>query len=229
MKNRATISCDIISSTALSAANRDLLSEKLEELMTKLTQHFADQGFYGRDLKGDYIECALDAPETALRVALLIKTFVRAIELPTSKEENKRIKYFKEHGVRVAIAVAPLENYQPHKGVMDGEAIYLSGRALNRKDTHDKQKIVIKRTLYFLSSDLAVQRLYETMLEMLDVILVRCSAKQCEVVFYKLLNKSEVEIAKILKKNQSTINQHSTAAGWNAIDRAVSYFEENIH
>ena len=131
--------------------------------------------------------------------------------------------------MRVAIAVAPLENYQPQKGVMDGEAIYLSGRALNRKDTHDKQKIIIKRTLYFLSSDLAVQHLYETMLEMLDVILARCSAKQCEVVFYKLLNKSEVEISKILQKNQSTINQHSTAAGWNAIDRAVSYFEKNIH
>ena len=229
MKNRATISCDIVSSTALSAESRDILSIKLKELLTDLTRHFENQGFYGRILKGDYIEGALDSPEVALRVALLIKTFVRSLELPPPRYQNKRFKYFKEHGVRIAIAVAPLENYQPLKGVMDGEAIYLSGRALNRKDTHDKQKIIIKKTLYFLSTDHAIQDLYETILEMLDVILARCSAKQCEVVFYKLLNKSEVEIAKILKKNQSTINQHSTAAGWNAIERAVSYFEENVH
>jgi len=229
MKNRATISCDIVSSTALSTESRDILATKLRGLIKKLTKHFEKEGFYGRILKGDYIECALDEPDVALRVALLIKTFVRSLELPKPKYENKRIKYFKEHGVRIAIAVAPLENYQPVKGVMDGEAIYLSGRALNRKDTYDKQKVIIKKTLYFLSSDQALEDLYETILEMLDVILARCSAKQCEVVFYKLLNNSEIEIAKILKKNQSTINQHSTAAGWNAIYRAVSYFEENIH
>jgi hypothetical protein len=43
-----------------------------------------------------------------------------------------------------------------------------------------------------------------------------------------LLGKSEEEIKNILKKSQSTINQHSTTAGWNAIENTIKYFERII-
>jgi len=62
----------------------------------------------------------------------------------------------------------------------------------------------------------------------LDVLFAESTRAQCEIIFYKLLSKSEKEISEILKKSQSTINQHSTAAGWFAIDRAVKYFESQI-
>ena len=63
---------------------------------------------------------------------------------------------------------------------------------------------------------------------LLDVIISGCSAKQCEVVFYKLLNFTEQDIAKKTGKYQSTISQHSTASGWSAIEKAVSYFEKSV-
>jgi len=60
------------------------------------------------------------------------------------------------------------------------------------------------------------------------VLLSKCSAKQSEVLYYKLLNYTEKEISERLKKSQSTISQHSTAAGWIAIEKALYYFENNL-
>jgi hypothetical protein len=39
---------------------------------------------------------------------------------------------------------------------------------------------------------------------------------------------SEKEISEKLGRNQSTISQHSTAAGWQAIEKSVLYFEKYI-
>jgi len=66
------------------------------------------------------------------------------------------------------------------------------------------------------------------MIYLIDTILSRCSPKQCEVIFNKLLELSEKDLSVKLNRNQSTISQHSTAAGWNAIEKAVNYFENNI-
>jgi hypothetical protein len=57
-------------------------------------------------------------------------------------------------------------------------------------------------------------------------MLNNCTAKQSEILFYKLLKYTEKEIVKKTGKYQSTINQHSNSANWPAINKAVKYFEE---
>jgi hypothetical protein len=226
--NSATISCDIISSTALSAEDRSLLVTKLNSLITLFSETFADYGFFGRVTKGDYIECAIKSPEKALRIALLIKFYIKSLNIFSSGKRDKRVKYFKAYGARIAVAVAELTALDPGKNLIDGEAIYLSGRTLQNKETYNKEKIIIKNTLYFLSKDYKETGIYATLFFLLDTLLAKCSSKQSEVVYHKLMGKSEEEICQILNKKQSTINQHSTAAGWNAIDLSVKYFERNI-
>ena len=63
---------------------------------------------------------------------LEVKDFFTIIDFNKKEGKRNRLKYFNEHGIRLAIAIAPLERFDPEKGIIDGEAIYLSGRAIKR-------------------------------------------------------------------------------------------------
>jgi hypothetical protein len=226
--NNATISADIISYTSLIDEDKREVERKTRNLLNQLSQQYQKEGFFGRIVQGDYLECAMFSPEIALRVALIIKTFIKSIELSNLNNANKRYKYFKEYGVRIALAVAPLKLIDRENGIIDGDAIYKSGRAIKGHSTSGKQKIVIKNTMFFCSNNAQEQEKYDAIISLLDVLIARCSGKQCEVLFYKLLGHSERDISKQLGKYQSTISQHSTAAGWQSIEKSVNYFEKNI-
>lgn len=225
--NGATISADIISYTSLSDGDRRNIEQKIRNLLVELTAKYNDVGFFGRIIQGDFIECAMKSSQYALRIALLLKTFVKSIEL-RGAIDKKGGKYYKEHAIRLAVAVAPLTIIDGDKGIIDGDAIYMSGRAIKDFSTSNKQKIVIKNTMFFCSNNQFIYEQFSTIFSLLDTIVSRCSSKQCEVVCLKLLGLSEYEISKKLKKNQSTISQHSTSAGWHSVDQSVNYFEKYI-
>lgn len=224
----ATISADVISYTSLSETEKRKLESGIKQLLSDLSERFRKQSFYGRLVQGDYIECAVDDPKYSLRIALLLKTYIKSIDLEIIKSNKSKLKYFFEHGVRLAVAVAPLTKLDPVNGVIDGEAIYLSGRTIKNYSTSDKQKIVIKNTMFFCSPDSKLEDQFDTLFSLLDTIISKCSAKQSEVVFYKLWSLSEKDIAERLNKYQSTISQHSTAAGWLSIEKAIHLFENTI-
>ena len=226
--NYATISADVISYTSLLEKEKRELEPGIKDLIYELTKDYERDSFYGRLVQGDYIECALKSPKHALRIALLLKTYIKTFEFNREKRTQNRLKYFNEHGVRLAVAIAPLEKLDPQSGIIDGEAIYLSGRAIKNLSTSDKQKIVIKNTMFFCSPDKTIQEQFDALFSLLDTIISKCSAKQSAVLYYKLLKLSEKEISQKLNKTQSTISQHSTAAGWLSIEKAVIYFENAI-
>jgi hypothetical protein len=225
---QATISADVISYTSLHEKDKRHLETSVKQLLGELTSKFKAQQFYGRMVQGDYIECALNSPVHALRIALLLKSFVKSLQLNNIDKRKKELKYFLEHGIRLAVAVAPLTKIDPANGIIDGEAIYLSGRAIKSYSTSDKKRIIIKSTLFFRCTDERLQEPIATIFALLDFIFAGCSARQCEVIFYKLQGFNEKEIALKTGKYQSTISQHSTSAGWNAIENAVTYFEKTL-
>ena len=223
--NKATISADIVSSTSLNVEQRLILEKELKKLLRILKQSFGSKTFFGRLIKGDYIECVLNNPKDALRVALIIKSFVKSLKIQANNKTNKKIQNFKEYGIRIAVGIGELSILNRRKGIIDGEAIYLSGRAINEMTSSDKK---IKNTLAFRSNQEDWNEAFAPLFSLLDVLFADSTRAQSEIILYKLLNKSEKEISEILKKSQSTINQHSTAAGWFAIDKAVKYFENQI-
>jgi len=223
--NKATISSDIVSSTSLNVEQRLFLEKELKKLLRILKQAFGSKIFFGRLIKGDYIECVLDDPKFALRVALIIKSFVKSLKIQANKKTNKGLNNFKEYGIRIAVGVGELSIWNKKKGIIDGEAIYLSGRAINEMTSTDKK---IKNTLAFRSNQEGWNDAFAPLFSLLDVLFTESTRAQSEIIFYKLLNKSEKEISEALKKSQSTVNQHSTAVGWFAIDKAVKYFENQI-
>lgn len=224
----ATISGDVISSTSLSIGDKRRLEESINNLFKELANRYSDAGFYGRLVQGDHVECAMSVPQYVLRVALLLKTYIKSLDLPKDEPKDRRVDRFKEYGLRLAAAVAPLDTLDTKAGIIDGEAIQLSGRAIKNMDTSEKQKVIIKNTMFFCSPDKQTEEQFVPLFALLDVLLSKSSAKQCHVIYYKLLGYSEGEVAKILGKYQSTINQHSTAAGWHAIEKSVKFFEKQI-
>ena len=68
----------------------------------------------------------------------------------------------------------------------------------------------------------------QPLLSLIDFIISKNTRKQCEVLYLKLMGYSEEFIVKKLNKRQSTVNEQSTTAGWNSVEKAVLRFEEVI-
>ena len=225
--NQAVISGDIIASTSLTDKGRDFISDSLSKLFSDLKK---THNIYGKMLKGDYVECVVPEPENALLVSLLIKSYIKSIsdhEMLKSKPD-KRFRLFKIYGIRLAIGYGELSRFDPEKGIIDGEAIYLSGRKINEEATYNKERIIIKNTLHFVSGNETLNQEFEPLLSLIDVLLAKATARQSEVLYYKLKNYTEKAIAKKIHIAQSAVNQHSTSIGWNAIEKAIRHFRQVI-
>ena len=222
--NKSTISGDIVAFTSLSNKNKQILEKEIKNLIQILQKEF---NTFCRIVKGDYLECVVHKPEEALQIAIFIKCYIKSVEL-IDEPTNKRFKYFKNYGIRLAIGLGKLKRFDKVKGIIDGDAIYLSGRKINEESTHSKERIVIKNTLFFVSKNEELNFQFESTIELLDFILNRATAKQCEVLHHKLLGLSEKEISKIMNISQPVVNQHSLSIGWNAIEKTVNYYNVTI-
>jgi hypothetical protein len=221
---KAVISGDIVASTSLTDEGRTHIEEELKKLLDEL---YVKYKMFGRMIKGDYLECVVPEPENALRITLIIKAFVKSISGDEIlNNDDSRFKFFRIHGIRLAIGYGELTRFEPAKGIIDGEAIYLSGRRINEELTYNKERIVIKNTLFFVSGNEALNGEFEPLLALIDVLLSKATAKQCEVLYMKLMNLNEEAIATKMNIAQPVVNQHSTSAGWNAIEKAVIRFAE---
>jgi len=222
---KGVISGDIVAFTSLSKENKELVESHIQGLLEELTTYF---GCYARLVKGDYLECVVPRPEEALKVALLIKSKIKSIPIAKDKENNHRTPYFENYGIRLAIGYGTLQRFDTEKGIIDGEAIYMSGRKINEEDTHTMDRISIKNTLFFVSKDQNLNESMEPLLLLLDFLMNKTTAKQSQVLYYKLLGNNEEAIAKKLGISQPAVNQHSNSAGWNAIENAVQYFNKTL-
>lgn len=222
--NRAVISGDIIAYTSLTDADKSKMEASIDLLFHELTSRFE---VFGRLIKGDYLECYIPDPVHALRIALLIKSHIKAYALELKESKDKRLSAFKTHGIRLAIGIGQINRFDREKGIIDGEAIYFSGRMISDiSTTSDKERIVIKSTLFIKTNDEKLTNKVEPILALLDLLISKATAKQSNVLYLKLLGYSEDEIAKRMEVSQSTINEHSTSLGWNAIEKAVLFFEK---
>jgi hypothetical protein len=221
----AVISGDIIAWTSLSVESRIMIERGLDKLLQEIEVKY---DVFGRIVKGDYIECVIPDPGQALRVALAIKCFVKAIKIEDTETDvkNNRIRAFRTYGIRLAIGYGQLTRYDKAKGIIDGEAIYYSGRIISDLSTYNKHRMAIKDTIYFASADNALNNTIDPIIALLDHTLMKATGRQSKVLYMKLMGLSEVEIANELAITQSVVNQHSTAVGWNAIEKAVLYFKE---
>lgn len=224
----AILSADIVASTAMQGVQLAYLQKVIKRFLEDMADRANEKNdllFWGRLVKGDTIECYIKNPEEALRYALLLKMLILKTDFAA---EGDKAHLFSTYGVRVSIGVGEMRIVNRKLNVLDGEAIYLAGRRLEHQQTSGKERTVIKNTLFFSYADEKIEQDMTMMLAFIDVLMKRLSLRQSEVLYYKLLNYQDKEIAEMLHISQSAINQHCNAAGWNAIREALNYYENYL-
>lgn len=209
----ATISADIVSSTTLSKEETINLKQRIESLLQRLEKKYP--GLWGRMIKGDYIECVTSEVSSIFRIALIIKSHIKSFVV----NKNENTKKFQTYGVRMAIGIGEMRIVDKEQNIMDGEAIYLSGRAIEKMEKTNKGTLTIEINNQDLSAPLRIIAL------LTDALINDTTPKQSEVLYYKLLGKKEKEIAENMNIKQSVVNEHASLAKWYCIQEALFYFK----
>lgn len=213
-KKYAAISADIVASTSLSRDALVELTTGVKQVLAMATATY--QGFWGRLVKGDSIECVMEHPGDALRVAVLLKSFIKSF-VPSDGIANTK---FRQFGLRLAIGIGEMRIIDKELDMMDGEAIYLSGRALAdmQDKTADSLQIVMKHDM--TNGALSVIAM------LLNQIINKATRRQCETLFYKLQCKVDAEVALRMHISRSGANNNLRNMGWDAIERSFKFFEK---
>ena len=210
----ATISADIVRSTSLPTEDLIDLRSKLRGLLSDFESDYS--GFWARIVRGDSIECYVPEYRYVLRIAIMIKLFVK-IQAADYDCHDLLQKY----GIRFSIGIADIKYADRDEDIIDGSAIYLSGRNLDeisRNNTNIAFEID--------NAPKSFNNLLESYVALLSNLVDTYSTKQAEVVFYKMQGLKEKEISNLLGIHQSSVNMRSSSAQWGLLNMAIKDFEE---
>jgi len=211
----ATISADIVNSTSLETKDLIELRKRLQSLFERIETDLVP-GFWGRIIRGDTIECFVPDCGKALRIAIIIKLFVR---LYVDNVESSFAT--RQNGIRFSIGLGHLKYVNKEDDIIDGPAIYISGRNLDAISS-DRD---VYSTIGIECDYIGVRWLLESYISLIDNLIGSYSIKQAQVVFYKLLGYKERQISEILNVYQSAVNSRSSLAQWGLLNTAITDFE----
>lgn len=216
----AVITADLVQSSKMTDTQKRQLYSLIYDMLKQIDNDYTAKS---EMFRGDSFQCLLKFPRYSLRVALLLRTYIRSlnpIELGSiQKPSGNRQFVFPVwmFDVRLAIGIGSVSFDTGKVRTSDGTAYQLSGRQLDDLK-NSKYRFSIKSDDAF-SNELSIES------KLIDTIISRTSSLQCEVIFLKLQGYNETEIGKMLDINQSAVNQRSTSGSWHAINDVVSYFE----
>jgi hypothetical protein len=218
MTHKAVITSDIVRSSQMSAKYGRWVIEQIEH---KLGTLFGSSAIMESEMyRGDSFQCLLHQPQLALKAALILKTYIKSLSLDHQEHSarGEGISFIKQRmDVRMSLAVGKIETETGNIGTSNGEAFRLSGRRL------DEMK-KMKQSFSMTSADPYEQEL-STEAMLINFILSKTTALQCQVIQLKLEGLTEMGIADKLRVHQSAINQRATSGGWHALEVAVKRFE----
>jgi hypothetical protein len=221
---QAIITGDVIHSTRLSIGYRDWL---FKQIGGALKQWNKDFGMRSETFRGDSFQCLVKKPADALRLALLQKTYIRSLNPSNLYDIHKKDSPANRKGiffptwifdVRIAIGIGEVEFLSNRLASSGGSAFQLSGQLLDRMKNR-------KQSLAIATKDKFNEEL-ETEFILLDAIISKTTALQCEVICLKLLGYTESQIAEQLEIGQSAVNQRSNSGNWYAIESMIKRFEK---
>ena len=210
----ATISADIVSSTSLDTRDLIELRRHLQELFRRMAED--SPGFWGRIVRGDSIECFVPEYHDALRIAILLKLYVKM-----AVAEWDCSPLLQRYGIRFSIGIGAVSYADREEDIIDGPAIYISGRNLDAISRVRDVYSCIEVDGY----DKKTNCLLDSYVSLIDNLLNSYSVKQAEVVYYKLRGYKETQISEMIGVRQSAVNSRSSLADWNLLSRAVKDFE----
>ncbi len=210
----ATLSADIVRSTSLQTEDLIELRNRLLNLFDELEKDYL--GFWARIVKGDGIECFIPEHRYALRIAVQLKLFVKMLA-----DKFNCSEMLQKYGIRFSIGMSRKVYENREQDIMDGPAIYISGRNLDAISRRANVYSIIEVD----GASEEMNCFLDSYVAMVSNLLDSYSVKKAEGVYYKLLGFKEREISERLGIFQSSVNTRSTNAQWGLLNTAIKDFE----
>lgn len=198
------ITADIVNSEPSWAKE---LGKRLEQTIYA-SQPAAKVFFY----RGDSFQSYLPDPFSTYRLALKLRN--EAILFEKDRPEIKT-------DVRISIGIGTVEQPITQLATAQGEAFLLSGRSFDELTKKEKR-------LHMQCSNESINIALQTISLFTDYLFQSLTMKQAEVLEHLLNHRTQTEIAKLVKKSQSTINRHVQSMGWKQIEDLLELYEQSI-
>ena len=210
----ATLSADIVRSTSLQTEELIELRNRLLQLLDEFELDY--HGFWARIVRGDGIECFIPDPRYALRIAVQLKLFMK---IQAGRYDSSEM--MQQYGIRFSIGMSKRVYENRDEGIINGPAIYISGRNLDTISRMGSAYSIIEVE----EAPRAANRFLDSYVAMVSSLVDSYSVKKAEVIFYKLQGLKEREISGQLGILQSSVNMRSTNAQWGLLNTAIKDFE----
>jgi hypothetical protein len=199
----AVITADIVNSTKLSKVENKRLTNTLGIIFQNHQYEF---------FRGDSFQVLAKSPNEAL--GLLLQARTAAIKLSGSSVRISDIRA----SIGISTVKLPVKSLQS----ASGEVFILSGRTFD-KMTKEQRLMMVSN-----EKNEAVNLGLKLISQFIDYLFQRLTLKQAAVVYELLMNRTQIETAKRLKKSQATIHKHVQAAGWFEIESLLTEYKNLI-
>jgi len=194
----SVITADIINSTKLSKHDLRKLIKTLSRIFGQHQHEF---------FRGDSFQLLVRSPTESLLILLQARTAVMKMFDESSIPVND---------IRASISIGTITPPVKSLSTAPGEAFTLSGRAFDTLEKNRRLTIVCNENDRVAYTGLRVIAYFT------DYLFQRLTVKQATIVYELLLNQTQKEIARKLKKSQGTVNKHAQAAGWPEIEELLN-------
>jgi hypothetical protein len=199
----AVITADIVNSTRLSKAENKKLMKNLADIFQEHQHEF---------FRGDSFQVFIKSPNEALQI--LLQTRTAAMKLSGSSMPVADIRA----SIGIGQVKLPVKSFQ----TATGDVFILSGRAFDKMAKMERTLIITNE------KNKAVNLGLKLVSEFIDYLFQRLTFKQAGVVYELLLDRTQIETAKRLKKSQATVHKHAQAAGWPEIEKLLADYKNLI-
>jgi hypothetical protein len=203
MNQCAVITADIVNSTKLSKAEYKKLTKNLMVVLQKHQHEF---------FRGDSLQVFVKSPDEALQV--LLQARVTAMKISGASMPVADIRA----SIGIGNAKLPVKSFQ----TASGDVFILSGRAFDKMQKDERTTIICDEKNKAVNLGLSVAS------QFIDYLFQRLTFKQAAVVYELLMERTQIETAKRLKKSQATVHKHSQAAGWPQIEKLLADYKNLI-
>jgi hypothetical protein len=203
MNRYAVITADIVNSTRLSKAEY----KKLVKNLTAVFQEHQHEFF-----RGDSFQVFVKSPGDALRILLLTRVTAMKLSGPSLAAADIRAS------IGIGNVKLPVRSFQ----TASGDVFILSGRSFDKMAKEERTTIVSDEKNKAVNSGLKI------LSQFIDYLFQRLTFKQAAVVYELLMEKTQIDTAKRLKKSQATVHKHAQAAGWPQIENLLADYKNLI-
>lgn len=209
----AVLTGDIARSSALPAQLRSRLPTRLRAISEEVRAFFPAAGCPPMDIfRGDSWQLLVEKPALALRIAVFVRARLRAAFAETRVD------------TRIAVGFGTVD-FVPEADISggDGTAFRRSGQALDQMERGFRMAVAAAESLGEPTGSLL-----DAVAKLIDVEATKWTQRQAYAVGKALTGLTQDEIgAEWIDRpiSQQTVAQHLAAAGWNALEYALSASE----